>query len=235
MDLRQLDPALAVEVREAGNFDMPTTLEGAVVEFFSHGTPQFIALMFFTTLLARFACFGAPTLGDGVTAAAVGAFWIVQEWAIHDKLLHSTESWFGSEIHGFHHDLPYYHISIDGLGLALSWFLAAAAALLLVMPSLPLALVAMATYTLMGGVYEFCHFIAHTRVPLRGYLQDVRKHHMNHHVLNSEYWLAFTCPDVDRAFATAPDPRKVRKMDFSLPRNSGRVRRSELVDQVVER
>ena len=38
MDLRQLDPALAEEVREAGNFDMPTTLEGAIVEFFSHGT-----------------------------------------------------------------------------------------------------------------------------------------------------------------------------------------------------
>ena len=70
---------------------------------------------------------GAPTPTDALVAVAVFAFWCVQEWWIHDKLLHSEDEWFGEQVHGGHHLLPYYHVSLDGVGLAAAWFSAVAA------------------------------------------------------------------------------------------------------------
>ena len=66
--------------------------------------------------------FGAPALGglaglaggayplslsDAVVAGIVAMIWLVHEWWIHDKLLHSEQEWMGTDIHGFHHLLPY--------------------------------------------------------------------------------------------------------------------------------
>ena len=105
-------------------------------------------------------------LVDAAIVLCVGFFWLLQEWFIHDKVLHSEADWAGKAIHGFHHLLPYYHVSIDGPGLAVAWFSVAAAAIAAASPSLSAGLTAVATYTLFGGVYEFCHFISHTRVKL---------------------------------------------------------------------
>ena len=57
-----------------------------------------------------------------MTRVAVFAFWCVQEHIIHGRLLHSRDAWFGSDIHRWHHELPYYHVSMDGIGLAAVWF-----------------------------------------------------------------------------------------------------------------
>mmetsp|Transcript_7584 Transcript_7584/g.19395 ORF Transcript_7584/g.19395 Transcript_7584/m.19395 type:complete len:158 (+) Transcript_7584:429-902(+) len=155
--------------------------------------------------------------------------WLVHEWWIHDKLLHSEQEWMGTDIHGFHHLLPYYHVSIDGPGLAVAWFTAAAAAAFVLCPNVALALTATFTYTVFGGVYEFCHYISHTRVPLKGYLKRVKQHHMQHHVVNDEYWLAFTLPSVDGLFGTLAEPKAVRRADPTAKR-AGRRRSGPAAD-----
>ena len=72
----------------------------------------------------------ATAVDDAAAASAAVVFWPVQEWIIHDRLLHSEEEWFGERIHEWHHALPYYHVSFDSVELAAGWFLAAAAAFL---------------------------------------------------------------------------------------------------------
>ena len=113
-------------------------------------------------------------------------------------------------------------MSIDGPGLAIAWFTAAAAAALALCPNVALACTATFTYTVFGGIYEFCHYISHTRVPLKGYLKRVRQHHMQHHVVNDEYWLAFTLPAVDDLFGTLAEPKVVRRADPTAKREGPR-------------
>ena len=80
--------------------------------FFSEATPRFIATVLVATLAARGV---VASTGVGISVLEVGAMvgtsivWVIQEWFLHDKLLHSDFEWFGKDIHGFHHDLPYYH------------------------------------------------------------------------------------------------------------------------------
>ena len=153
---------------------------------------------------------GAISLLDVIAFVVTASFWMVQEWLIHDKLLHSKEQWFGREIHRWHHELPYYHVSMDGLGLASVWFATVAAILigvgLLTAAPLGPCLTALATYTLCGGIYEAAHYLAHTPVPLPKTLNRMRRHHTLHHTVSDENWLAFTIPAVDSLFGTNPEP-----------------------------
>ena len=98
------------------------------------------------------------------SSLGVGAFWCAQEWLIHDKLLHAEAAWLDPvvAIHRNHHELPYFHTSIDAPALAWAFF--GAAALLCALGALgatlaglapaPLAgaraLAALASYTAMG-------------------------------------------------------------------------------------
>jgi hypothetical protein len=63
------------------------------------------------TLLLVAAWRSARPLGAADAAAALLAvsFWLLQEWAIHAKLLHSSFDWPGKDIHEGHHALPYHH------------------------------------------------------------------------------------------------------------------------------
>jgi len=205
--------ALLGNPKLASHFDLPANLNDAVSRFFAEATPRFIAAMFLLLFGLRvFLAQGASPIGwaDVAVTGLVAAFWMVQEWVLHDKALHSDRDWFGKDIHAFHHDLPYYHISVDGLGLAVPWFGVAAAAAFLLFPTLALAVTATLAYTTCGLVYEFSHFISHTRVALPGALNGLRQHHMNHHLVSTESWLAFTFPKIDRLFGTLPeDPRGV--------------------------
>ena len=223
LDIAQLDDyddELAATIRQTADFAVPTTMPEAVITFFSQGTPQFIVAMLLACTAGRLSL-GTPTPTDALVAVAVFAFWCVQEWWIHDKLLHSEDEWFGEQVHGGHHLLPYYHVSLDGVGLAAAWFsavaaIAAAAAAFLSVPLAP-CLTAVGAYTLCGGLYEGSHFLAHTRVPMRrgGLLSKMRRHHMMHHIHNDGYWLAFIIPEIDRLFGTGPKPADV-------PRATGR-------------
>ena len=211
--LERYDAGAAARLSQRVNFNVPRTQAQAVVTFFSHPTARFISAALACAVAWR-GTLGAPTLADAAAGLVTAAFWVVQEWLIHDKLLHSANTWFGEQVHRWHHELPYYHVSLDGLGLAAVWFATVGALLIglgLVTSTLAPCLTALAVYTLCGGVYEAAHYLAHTPVPLPKWLQRVRRHHTLHHTLNSDYWLAFTVPAVDSLFGTNPPPRQVSR------------------------
>lgn len=229
LDVRQLSrgPARVVDSEALAkaypgvDFAVPSTVEGALCKFASSSTPQFIAFATVLPLALRFGLLPSyelqlpqlqPFSGvDVAVASAVAMFWVVQEWLIHDVLLHSEAEWLGKSIHHGHHMLPYYHISIDELPIAVAWFAAATAAIAVLFGHLGLGavLTAVASYSAMGGLYEFSHYLAHTRVPLEGHWAHVRAHHQRHHLRNDGYWLGFTLPAVDTLMGTDPSPMTV--------------------------
>ncbi|KAL1523078.1 hypothetical protein AB1Y20_018038 [Prymnesium parvum] len=207
--LEEVSPGLAAKLSERVNFNVPRTARDALACFFSHATSRFIAGMLGLTVVAR--CFlGPPTAVDAIVAIATAIGWCFQEHLIHEKLLHSSEPWFGSDIHRWHHALPYYHVSLDGVGLAACWFAAVGAMAIALGHACAApapALTGLAVYTLFGGVYEAAHYIAHTRVPLPRGLNNVRAHHMKHHLVDNAYWFAFTLPAIDRILGTDGNAR----------------------------
>lgn len=207
IDVRELDGELAACLRREGvNFDVPTTAMGAMCTFASHSTPRLIALLVLALLVTRAGLGTFPSLGETLAIMATSLFWILQEYAIHRWALHSDAHWAGRAIHESHHDLPYYHVSIDGPLLAAVWFstVAACSGAFVAATGAPLELwlSSLATYTFWGGVYEAAHFMAHTRVPLTGYMRQLRAHHMRHHLRDENSWLAFCVPRVDSLFGT---------------------------------
>ena len=216
VDIKQLDrhaPDEAQQLRERVNFDVPRTATGAVTTFISHPTAQFICGALVAAIVARWRLKRVLSVWDIGAGAVTALFWTVQEWAIHNKLLHSRQAWLGERVHRWHHELPYYHVSLDGLGLASVWFATVGIVLVglgLLTCTLAPCLTALAVYTLCGGLYEAAHFLAHTRTPLPRYLENVRRHHALHHNLSDQHWLAFTVPAIDTLFGTAPDPKAVK-------------------------
>jgi len=228
--LAAAEPLAAARLSERVDFDVPRTVPSAFRKFFSHPTAKFIATAFGLTALGR-ASLGNLRTADAVVAFATAVAWCLQEWVIHDKLLHSEREWFAKDIHRWHHELPYFHVSLDGIGLAAVWFSVVGACALAagaVFRAIPASLTGLTVYTLFGGLYEASHFLAHTRVPLPKPLQNIRNHHMRHHVVNDEYWLAFTIPAIDNVFGTNPRPSDVGRWDAGGRRGAAR-RRSRAV------
>jgi len=210
-DLAKHDAEIAARLSERVNFNVPTTAAGAVQTFFSHPTAKFICAMLSLSATARLSV-GALGAADALAFVATSAFWVVQEWVIHDKLLHSENVWFGETVHRWHHELPYYHVSLDGLGLAVAWFATVAVMLIgygVWASALGPCLTALAAYTFCGGLYEAAHYLAHTRVPLPPALNRIRRHHTHHHTVSDAHWLAFTVPAVDTLFGTNPKAKDV--------------------------
>ena len=216
VDIRHLDslaPEVAARLRERVNFDVPATRRQAISTFFAHPTARFISGALVLALAVR-ARLGPPTPADALAVVATATFWAFQEWAIHDKLLHSAHSWFGETVHRWHHELPYYHVSLDGLGLAAVWFSVVATLLVAfgaLTATMPACVSALASYTLCGGLYEAAHYLAHTRVPLPPALRAIRRHHCRHHTVSDSYWLAFTVPAIDTLLGTNPRPQDVTR------------------------
>ncbi len=205
---------VADRLEQRVDFDAPTTAAEALSKFFGHPTARFIAGALALSVGARCSVGAGFSAVDGGVALATAAFWMVQEHVIHGRLLHCPSAWYGSDVHRWHHELPYFHVSLDGPGLAAAWFASVAALLLgagALASALPAALTALASYTLCGFAYEASHYLAHTRVPLPPALQRVRRHHMLHHTVSHEHWLAFTLPAVDTLFGTNPDPRDLAR------------------------
>lgn len=205
MHVRQLKPDARALVQKVADVRELRTFPEALGTFFSYGTPQFIVVMVAASTAVRVSI-SPLAWSDALVAFAIVTFWVFQERFIHDKILHGEE-WAGEAIHRFHHDLPYYQVSIDGLDLACAWFAVFGALAITLAPSWETALTATLFYTFMGGVYEFIHFISHTRVPLNGYLARVRRHHLKHHVISKRNWLAFTLPSLDVLLGTAPESK----------------------------
>ena len=208
------NPSAAAHIQQRVNFNVPTTRREAASTFFRHPTAQFISGALMLSVAARVRMAVAFSAADAAAAVATAVFWAFQEWWIHDKLLHSPQPWFGRTVHRWHHELPYYHVSLDGIGLAAVWFGAVAAVLVgagALTSTLAPCLSALAAYTLCGGLYEASHYLAHTKCPLPPALNRMRRHHACHHTVDERYWLAFTVPAIDTLLRTNPTPKDVAR------------------------
>lgn len=152
---------------------------------------------------------------DIATFTASVVFWWIQEHVMHQKLLHSDFDWIGKDIHQGHHELPYFHISIDPAPLMLGWLAVAHIILRLTLP-FDLAISASIGYAAAGLVYEWAHYVAHTRVkPPNAYWKSVRDNHIKHHMVDNRYWFTFSVPVIDKWFGTSPPLEKVRRSSKS--------------------
>lgn len=197
--------------------DAPEALGEALRTFFRQASPQVLLALLGATLAARLAL-GAFSVADLVVVAAVVAWWPFQEWLLHRTLLHLRPfRLFGRRIdfafarrHRAHHREPWR----PELIFLPIWvhLLAPLVALLfvLVLPTPGLACSAMAALVAMALLYEWVHFLVHSRFwPRRPWLQQLWRNHRLHHFKSERHWFGFTVASVDRLFGTAPDPRTI--------------------------
>jgi hypothetical protein len=192
---------------------VPTEMSDAVKVFFFSANygPLMVVASIMGFSFSRFHL-SPMELPDIVVFGASILFWSVQEHFLHQKLLHSKQDWIGKDIHEDHHKKPYYHISIDPASLLLGWMFTAHVFLMLVLP-LPLALSATVGYACSGLFYEWAHYIVHTKVRFpNGFWKRVKDNHVRHHMVNYNYWFAFSCPWIDDLFGTNPPVREVERM-----------------------
>jgi hypothetical protein len=191
---------------------VPTELSEAIRTFFfaqNYG-PSLAAMALIGFSVARL---GMNTLNpsDGLAFSGAIVFWLLQEHFLHQKLLHSSFDWIGKDIHEGHHRKPYYHVSLDPAGLMLGWLLTAHIVLRCLLP-LPIAISATIGYASAGLFYEWAHYIVHTKVRMQSaFWKQVKNNHIRHHLLNDNYWFAFSLPLLDDLFQTNPPIHEVRK------------------------
>jgi len=160
-----------------------------------------------------------------ILASSIIVWWI-QEYFFHRILLHSPFQWIGKSIHRTHHGKTYFHISIDPPELLLGWLFAAHFILKSVLPW-HYCLSVTIGYALAGLVYEWSHYIVHTKVrpPSSSFFlsetfsrlfSQMRDNHMRHHLVDDRYWYAFSVPAMDDLFETNPDVKEVRKSNGTV-------------------
>jgi len=142
-------------------------------------------------------------------------FWSIQEYTLHRVVLHSKFNHIGKEIHQGHHEKNYFHISIDPPALLLGWLLVAHLIAKSIFPW-HICLSATIGYALSGLFYEWSHYIVHTKVRpprnrwLRSFFLRVRNNHMRHHLLDNNYWYAFSVAYMDDLFRTNADVQEIK-------------------------
>ncbi|GIW40447.1 MAG: fatty acid hydroxylase [Candidatus Binatia bacterium] len=197
---------------------IPTTLGEAFSAFARHRSPR---LLFVCTVLAalRRSQLGPLSAADFVAAAALLAFWPLQEWLIHVFILHFRPRKVGRwtldfavpKAHRAHHRdpwdyellfIPFHSYAYSLPLLLLSWHLAA--------PTSGVAWSGITLHLALALQYEWVHFLVHTRVPPRfGPYRIVWRNHRLHHFRNENYWYGVTRLEADWLLGTAPEPAAV--------------------------
>ena len=211
----ELDREQSIESIQVPEEDVPTEMIDAIRTFFfcGDGGPLYVTMSICSFLAWRINLAPVLTLMDSVVFVSTIIFWSFQEHFLHEKVLHSTFDWFGKEIHQGHHDKPYHQISIDPASLLLGWMVSAHVLFRLLLP-LPLALTATIAYSLAGMGYEWAHYIVHTKVRFKSrFWKRVRENHTRHHLINHNYWFAFSLPWIDNVFGTNPPVRAVKRLE----------------------
>ena len=189
----------------AVDFDVPSTLKGCITKFLLHATPRFIIVA--TLCLIGIRLKMPPAISpvvDLLVVIATMAFWTVQEWFLHKYILHAPVvegGWLGYHIHKSHHSTPFYHVSLDAPEVALVWGAAICAISHVIFPVDSLYIFRLdfvLTYFVMGLLYEWTHYLTHTRyVPKTAFVKSLKTHHMTHHLHDNRCNFAFTLPVMD--------------------------------------
>lgn len=196
--------------------DSPATLAAVTRRFFQTPTVLVLTSLALGAVGVRLSL-GSWSILDLTLALAIAAFWPLQEWLLHNFVLHQPPLRIGRwrwepphvRRHRLHHLEPW-RLDICVLPLyvhALAPLVVFVAAALLPQT---LAATAVAAYFGMALQYEWIHFLVHTRYRPRGRLyRSLWRNHRLHHFKNERYWFGFTVATVDRWFGTAPDPAAV--------------------------
>jgi hypothetical protein len=201
------------------------TRRQALAVFFSYPSPRVLAIQLAVVLglrlrLAAGGGAGALSWTDlAVAVAIMGVLWPVQEWFLHQYVLHLRPRElagrrfdpFFARKHRAHHRKPHH---LPDVFLPLRVVLPLVPPTLLtwwwLMPTPGLALTAMSAYGGAALAYEWIHYLTHTSVqPQSGWFRRVRRNHRYHHYKNERYWHGFTLPLVDTIFGTNPNPSEV--------------------------
>lgn len=201
--------------------DSPRDLREALTAFFRYPSPLILLAAFLGSLAVR-AHLGGWSAWDALAIAAPCLLWPFLEWTLHRYVLHLRPfSLAGLRVdfdfarkHRAHHREPwipeliflppYLHLLLAPLLVALAFAL------------LPPGLAASVLMGLFGItlVYEWTHFIVHTRIqPKSRFAQRIFRNHRMHHFRNENYWYSFTVPAIDRAFGTGPEHARVPRSD----------------------
>lgn len=193
--------------------DSPADLAGALKAFFGYPSPRLLAALVVGSIVAR-GLLGPFDRYDLVAALIPVVGWPFLEWGLHRYVLHLrpvrlfgvTWDFAFAKTHRQHHRQPwrpettflpaYVHLVMAPLliGGAL-WLL----------PRPGLAASWMAGLASMALLYEWTHFIVHTRIrPRSRFARRLFHNHRMHHFRNERYWYSFTLPQVDRLFGTGP-------------------------------
>jgi hypothetical protein len=196
----------------------PRTLADARSYFIRMPSVQLIIAAITVPLVLR-VLHGGWGLWDVAVVALMGLYWPVQEWVLHQYMLHLkpfkllgfTVDPIFAKTHRLHHrdpwHLPFVFLPVELLLLAIPvtvtlWFL--------LLPGHGLALTGIVAFNTMGLLYEWTHYLTHTRyIPKGETYRRIWKNHRLHHCKNENYWFGFTLPQVDALFGTEPEASAV--------------------------
>jgi hypothetical protein len=217
------ESAMASVVKEQGDerakqAGLKDDLGAAARLFFGHTGPKVIAAAALAAIGVRVGL-GAWSWWDLAVVVGMVAGWPLLEWCIHVFLLHFKPRViagvkvdpFVANKHRRHHADPW-NISLSltplrGIALAIGINLALWGAL---MPTWSLAMTAVAFFISMGLMYEWTHFLIHTRYRPRTRLyKHLWRHHRLHHCKNENYWFGVSMTAGDTLLGTAPDHKGV--------------------------
>lgn len=194
------------------------TLAAEAREFWSHNNAQIIAGAFLLALAIR-VYLGAWTVWDAVIPAAQIALQPFVEWLIHVYILHwkprrllgKTRDPYIAKKHRMHHSDPRLVKWIFIPRQVLVRLIPAAAALyFLVFRDLRFGLTATVAGIGILLVYEWTHFLIHSRYKpkTRAYRYIWRAHRL-HHYKNENFWFGVTMHLADHVLGTFPDKEEV--------------------------
>jgi hypothetical protein len=193
-------------------------LAAAAAEFLRHPSARIFAIQAVVLAVVR-AAMGGLHRRDATIAAAVVAWWPLQEWLAHRLILHAPartiagRRWdpAAARYHRAHHANPWdigytmlpMWVVLPALPLnALLW--------LVIAPTRRTAVTGMLASAAVALNYEWIHFLTHTAYrPRRSWFRRLQRRHRLHHFKNENLWLGFTVPYVDDLLGTAPDPATV--------------------------
>ena len=234
-------PPSAREPERMTTAHSPTALPEAIARFVRFPSPRLLVLQLAVLIPIRL-WIGQFGVSDAWMVLGLALYWPVQEWALHAWLLHMRPfTVFGYRVdpmaaryHRKHHKQPWVLetcflppraiITLIPVNLGLFWLIA---------PDWGAAITGAAAMGLAATIYEWLHYLTHTRVKPSGrFYRSVQRNHRLHHFRNERYWHSFTAPWIDRLFGTGPHPGSVKRSEtchtLGIEENDARAQREHL-------
>ena len=236
-DVDQQDPEIRdlLETQARVSFNTPKTLADAIEIYLRKGGGGFILASMIVTFLYRMSLIMLYPLGIRDILCFVGTriFWEAQEWVIHSRWFHGGENLRAQPLfksHDRHHDLPYYHVSVEPLRFAVVWWACILGLLKLSVSFLKVPTSMAATlflsYQTSAFVYSFMHCICHSRVPLKGWFKRAKDSHIKHH-MNPTHHLNMGPNNIDRLMKTDSYDQRLHHVG-KAKKNKGGMKKREI-------